>query len=249
MSLIINSIPAEWRSVVKGSTDLLVIDPLPNTPTISMESDNLVPIIDASSKQIYQLFLRKKQIPPAAKQKLTNKYPNTAINWQKVYSLAFQTTLESKIREFQYKILNYIVFTNEKLCRFGLVKSPIRTFCREVAESVEHLLFSCKISSEFWKHVLSWLRDNNVFVGTIDESYLILGKFDIANDFILINHILLLGKHYIYNRRCLNSVPTLKGFIARTRRVYNIELHIAREKNKLHVHFQKWEKLINELTP
>ena len=169
-------------------------DPLPNTPTIRMKSDNLVPIFDASSKQIYQFFLRKKQIPPTAKQKLTNNYPNTVITWQKVYSLAFQTTLESKIREFQYKILNCIVFTNEKLSRIGLVESPSCTFCQEVAESVEHLLFSCKISSDFWKHVLSWLRDNNVFVGTIDESDLIFGKFNIVNDFILINHILLLGK-------------------------------------------------------
>ena len=95
-----------------------------------------------------------------------------------------------------------------------------------------------------WEHVLPWLRDNLVLVGTID---LILGKFDIANEFILVNHILLLGKFYIYSRRCLNSVPTLRGFIARTRRVYNIELHIAREKNKLLAHFQKWEKLINAL--
>ena len=172
---------------------------------MEFESDNLVPILDASSKQMYKLFLQKKQIPPTAKQKLTKKYPNTAINCQKVYSLAFQTTLESKIREFQYKILNCIVFTNEKLCRFGIVESPLCTFCPEVAESVEHLLFSCKISSEFWKHVLSWLRNNSVFVGTIDESDLILGKFDIVNDFILINHILLLGKHYIYSRRCLNE--------------------------------------------
>ena len=244
---IINSIPAEWRSVVKASVDASVSDPLPNIPTIRMESDNLVPISDASSKQIYQFFLRKKQIPPTAKQKLTNKYPNTVISWQKVYSLAFQTTLESKIREFQYKILNCIVFTNKKLSRIGLVESPSCTFCQEAAESVEHLLFSCKISSDFWKHVLSWLRDNNVLVGTMDESDLIFGKFNIVNDFILINHILLLGKYYIYSRRCLNSVPTLRGFIARTRCVYNIELHIAREKNKLLAHFKKWEKLINAI--
>ena len=122
--------------------------------------------------------------------------------------------------------------------RIGLVESPSCTFCREVTESVEHLLFSCRISSDFWKHVLSWLRDNNVLVGTIVESDLILGKFDIVSDFILINHILLLNKYYIYCRRCLNGVPTIRGFIARTRRVYNIELHIAREKNKLLTHFQ-----------
>ena len=152
---IVNSIPAEWHSVVKASADVSVSDPLPNTPTIRMESGNLVPIFDASSKQIYQLFVWKKQIPPTARQKLTNKSPNTVISWQKVYLLAFQTTLESKIREFQYKILNCIVFTNEKLSRIGLVESPSCTFCQEVVESVEHLLFSWKQSSVFWKDVLS----------------------------------------------------------------------------------------------
>ena len=39
----------------------------------------------------------------------------------------------------------------------------------------------------------------------------------------------------------------LDGFIARARRVFNIELHIAREKNKLLFHFQKWEELTNVL--
>ena len=51
------------------------------------------------------------------------------------------------------------------------------------------------------------------------------------------NHIFLLGKHYIYCRRCLSSISTLKGLTARTRRVYNIELHIAPEKYKLLTHF------------
>ena len=148
--------------------------------------------------------------------------------------MAFQCTLDAKIREFQYKILNCIIFTNKKLNLIGVVESPNCTFCQEATESVEHLLFSCRINSNFWKHVLSWLRDNDVHVGIINEPD------------ILINHILLLGKYYIYYRKCQNSLPTLRGFIARTRHVFNIELHIAREKNKLLFHLQKWEKLLNE---
>jgi len=112
---------------------------------------------------------------------------------------------------------------------------------------VKHLLFSCRISSDFWKHVLSWIRNNNVLLRTIAELDLIFGKFDIVNDFILIDHILLLRICYIHCRRCLNSIPTLRGFIARTRHVYNIKLHVAKEENKLLTHFQKWEKLIDEL--
>ena len=72
--------------------------------------------------------------------------------------------------KISYKILNCIIFTNVKLNLIGVVESPNCTFCQEAAESVEHLLFSCRISSEFWKHVLSWLRDNDVHVETINES-------------------------------------------------------------------------------
>ena len=109
----------------------------------------------------------------------------------------------------------------------GLLESPNCTFCQVAAESVEHLLFSSRVSSEFWKHVLSWLRDNDVQVDTIYESHVIFGKFDIIEDYIIINHILLIAKYYIYCRKCNNSVPTIRGFIARARRVFNLELHIA----------------------
>jgi len=135
---------------------------------------------------------------------------------------------DTKIREFQYKILNCIFFTNEKLISVGVVQSPSCTFCREATKSVKHLLFLCRITSNFWKHVMSWLRDNGVHVAIINEPDVIFGKFDVAVDDILVNHILILGKYYIYSGKCQNSLPTLRGFIARTKHVSNIELHIAR---------------------
>ena len=56
---------------------------------------------------------------------------------------------------------------------------------------------------------------------------------------------MLLGKYYIYVRKCLGGLPSLRGFIARIRRVYNIKLHIARDK--LATHFKKWENLVAAL--
>lgn len=178
----------------------------------------------------------KKQIRPTAQQKITDKCSDTVINWKKVYSLPFRTTLDSKLREFQYKSLNNIVFANDKLFRVGLAYSPNCTFCSEEPESLERLLLRYKVSSEFWKEVLSWLKDNNI--GT--ESFF----FEETEDFFIINHVLLLGKYYIYVRKCHGSLPSLRGFITIIRSVYNIELHIARERDKLAVHFKKWEKLV-----
>ena len=139
---IVNSIPAEWRALARASGDESPIVPLPNTPTITMDNDDSVPILDVSSKQIYRSFLEKKQIPPSAKKKLADKYPDTIVNWENVYSLAFCTTLESKIKEFQYKVLNCIVYTNEKLFRLGIVDSSDCTFCQEEAESIEQFYYS-----------------------------------------------------------------------------------------------------------
>ena len=98
---------------------------------------------------------------------------------------------------------------------------------------------------EFCKQVLSWLRKNDIDVGELKEADLIFGKFDIKDDFTLINHILLLGNHYIYSRKCQNAKPSLKGFIAKMKRVYSIELHIARKGDKLIFDLKKWKKLIS----
>ena len=105
--------------------------------------------------------------------------------------------------------------------------------------------FPAKYPLFFWKHVLSWLRDNNIIVENLKEEDIIFGKFDVGDDFLLVNHILLLGKYYIYSQKCQKGMPSLQGFIARTRRVYNIELYIARKRGTLNKHLSKWEKLIN----
>ena len=78
---IINSMPASWRLTIKRATTAPVIDPLPDSPAILI-SNNLVPILDASSKQIYRLFLEKKQTTPTAKVKLAAKYSNIDIDWK-----------------------------------------------------------------------------------------------------------------------------------------------------------------------
>ena len=94
---------------------------------------------------------------------------------------------------------------------------------------------------------MSWLKENNILIESFGEIGLFLESFEESKDFLLINHVMLSGKYYIYVRKCLGSLPSLRGFIARLRSVYNIELHIARERDKLATHFKKWEKLVAAL--
>ena len=49
---------------------------------------------------VYNEFRSLKQTPATAKAKILNKYPDLPIDWKKLYSLAFETTLDTKLREF-----------------------------------------------------------------------------------------------------------------------------------------------------
>ena len=66
--------------------------------------------------------------------------------------------------------------------------------------SIKHLLISSKVSSDFWNHVLSWLRDKSTIVGNV-KGDISFGKCDVKKDFLLVNQIFLLGKYHIYSQK------------------------------------------------
>ena len=63
--------------------------PVSDVPTIIIDG-NSPTFSDGPSKQIYRLFPAKKQGLPTAQEKLSDKYPHSAIDWEKVYSLPLQ---------------------------------------------------------------------------------------------------------------------------------------------------------------
>ena len=101
----------------------------------------------------------KKQVPPTAQKKFQEKFPQLQADWKEIYSLPFTVSIETKICEFQYKLLNNIVFTNEKLFRLKLTESPLCAFCNRETESVEHIFFYCDVTMTFWEALCSWLAN------------------------------------------------------------------------------------------
>ena len=60
MSLI-DSFPAEWRASAKSFTDSSLIEEIPNDPKLRLGNGNLVPILDISSKQTYEIHPLQKE--------------------------------------------------------------------------------------------------------------------------------------------------------------------------------------------
>ena len=108
-----------------------------------------------------------------------------------------------------------------------MADSPSCAFCQTEVESVEHLLFSCRVSSSFWKHVLSWLRHYNISVDNLKEKMSFLVSSILQRIFSCLTIICFWD---IYPRKYQNGILSLQGFIAGIRRFYNIALHIARKR-------------------
>ena len=145
------------------------------------------------------------------------------MEWTKIYSFPF-VTIETKLGEFQYKLLNDIIFTNEKLFRFKMINSPLCNFCKKEVESLEHLFYYCKCTEAFWQAFIPWLRKQNICVETITLTTILFGEFRESEDNIILNHLILMAKFFFIYKCKLNMEPSLTK--PRLKFLYDIERQI-----------------------
>ena len=157
---VVSALPNEWRSTIKGKSVHVERNPFIDDSFQVPIRGEMVDLSSISSKTLYREFRSREEIPPTAQAKLKDDYPNLSIDWKEIYSLAFNVTLDTKLRVFQYKLLNRIAFTNSTLYKLKIVHSPFCTFCNINEESLKYLSFFCKTTEIFWKEVLSWLASH-----------------------------------------------------------------------------------------
>ena len=99
---IIDTIPSAWHLFVKEN-------PYCNPSILDQKCFQLsilgkmVELTDITSKMAYKEMVSQKQTPPTAKAKISRSHPDLSTKWKRLYSLAFEITLDTKLREFQYK--------------------------------------------------------------------------------------------------------------------------------------------------
>ena len=58
----------------------------------------------------------------------------------------------SRLREFQFKLLHGIVYTNHHLFRFGFVQNNLCAYCNKEDETYRHVYFECENASFIWNN-------------------------------------------------------------------------------------------------
>ena len=190
------------------------------------------------SRDYYLLLISKKAKLPNAITILHRDFNLSEKQLQQAFSLPHIVALEPYVRAFQYKVLNRILYTNEKLYKIGFISHKDCTFCKSASETLTHLLYHCPFSIAFWKD-FEWywsvVKDEQIHLALED---IIVGV--ITRPCPLLNYFLLIAKIYLWDCRRNQTLPNIVGFKAKIELKYETEAYIARKGNNIKFLQSKW---------
>ncbi len=220
---VIDALPIQWRNSLtacghKCNKVFVLYD------HIKLRLNNQEVLINkAVSKNVYCEVRSKYETPPTAQIKYSEQYSSACLEWREIYSLSSKVLIDTKSREFQHKILSRYLTTNLFLYKIGLIASPLCTFCGLESESLEHLLITCSFTSDFY--FIDWCRNTNIVLEELSDKDKLFGVWKRKEDFLLLNHLLILAKYHIYECRKNNNRPSLRVFIKIVNYTFQLELY------------------------
>ena len=159
LMMIIDSIPTQWRHHLKTCNNYQNNSTCSKSAQLHLNGHNIC-LDKAISKNIYKEVRSKAEIIPTAQLKYSEKY-NYDLDWKEIYLIPFKVTVDSRSREFQFKVLHRYLATNKFLHKIVLVPSFLCTFCKRESESIEHLFIECEYSNKFWQDLINWFDQYN----------------------------------------------------------------------------------------
>ena len=245
-----NAFPDEWHKILKTNKNSIssVTHGLIQSDFILRIEGKKVNFQTLKSKSLYDSFVSKISSMPTAQKKYDEAFSmhTSQLDWGKIYLLPFKTTLDTKLREFQYKILNRILYTNKMLFTFKKVDSPLCDFCEKELETIEHLFFHCTKVRTFWDDLKVVLNSLNITV-RLDIKAVLFGIVDTEDISLLVNYILLESKYFIYRCKLNKDSLCVRLLVDRIKKTFETEHLIAKRNNKIHFHDKKWKPLLTLL--
>ena len=183
----------------------------------------------AVSKIIYKEFRNRNITPPTAHLKYNAQFASDELDWKKIYSLPHRVALDTKSREFQYKLLNRCLATNVLLSKIGIISSRACSFCGEADESLEHIFVTCHYTKKFWAEVIKWVGNLGIEIEPLSNRDIMFGIMSCKRD---------------YSCRCNKTKHSIVVLNARIKMIYQLEMMVAKSRNKLPIHLKKWSEYI-----
>ena len=231
---LVNAIPNPWKQLIR---EVFPPDLVPHVQGVLL-CTRQVPVENLNSKQIYDIILRNESHIPTAQTTLRGKFPLVEQKtWKNIYMIPRKATKHAYSRSFQYKILNNILYLNNRLSLFGLATTSNCSLCGAHEENFNHLFVECSFTTALWHDLTSYfpplafpaLNSQSVHLGYLDDK---------LPNFLLLNHLLLIFKIYVYNSKDVKTVSFV-ALLARIEKNFNLEIRTQFLRND-NMYEEKW---------
>ena len=195
---LINAIPKSWKEELRRSNR--ISDALSVYDHHLIKSNQIYSLNKCNSKELYCLQISLNNSKTRSQLYFEELFQNKDIDWKHVYHLPRRVTVDTNLRIFQYKILNKVVYLNEKLFSFKKISYPLCSFCQSENETPIHLFHGCIKTNLLWYKLKEFLKTKiDLPVNTPQGA--IFGFLNCENNSDIINHLLLIFKYYLFNSR------------------------------------------------
>ena len=169
------------------------------------------------------------------------------LKWDIIYSNTFSSSIDVKLRNFQYKYIFRIVPTNKRLFLQNIVNSNLCDFCSMDIESIQHLFWECNTVQVFWSDLIRFLQNTNIRM-VINYKIISFGICDKDENDSIKNFVIFYAKYFIFLNKCRKTIPKCNLFKTYISKRIEIEKEIALSNDKLKTFENKWRLFSSYLT-
>ena len=229
---LLSAIPRQWKDLLKVSE-----------PQETQEFPLIIKKL--TCKVIYNSLIIQKNLPPPTADKRLIEYGYDSNKRRIIYSLPFRVTKEIKLAIFQYKIIHNILCTNSPLYKMKKINSPDCPFCINTDHTILHLFVNCPLASSFWSEFINWYHLCCKEKPTLKKNEIIYGVLHNFTSCLTLNHLILLGKHFLYKSALNEARYKFADFIALVKEKIDLERYIATQSNKICSFTKKWNHFLD----
>ena len=113
------------------------------------------------------------------------------------------------------------------ILKFDLNVSPLRSLCNQHPKDTPHLFGNCAKTQDLWNSFASALGEN-LDLPQVNPTFVLIGESNIqGNDNVLLNHIFLLFKKFIFDKKNHPARIHFLSFMNYVKEVEKIEQKIT----------------------
>jgi hypothetical protein len=242
-----SAIPQMWRTGIK--TMKIPAMAISNAEQLFMNCSNgLAAISILSNKEIYWAFVKKKATRPICALKWCEQLNIDMEQWKLLY-LVYAGTKDTKIKAFQYKVLNNLIPCNLYLNRIGRSNTNRCANCNEL-DDLSHYFVKCPEAEAIWHQLTLWWNKLSGQKVKLSERDIIIGleprnvKLNMEPQ---LNIIILAAKWMIYANKQLGQKTKMLHIINGIKQIIETLKYIAGRNQRLMKHEEAWGTIIESL--